>query len=340
MVAVGLAVFAAGSSAAQVETDVDIEPDWRRKPSADDMLAVWPAEAQRYGRSGSGVVHCKVSPQGALYDCAALSEEPVGSGFGQAAVALTPQFLMSPAMKDGKAVAYDGVTIPVKFIWPSGAPGVPSVLTKPVVSNVAWIDAPSYAEVAAAFPKRARAKQAEGQATLLCSFRSDGRLGDCRTLGETPSGLGFGPAARTLITRFQGPLKLADGRDIKGAFVQLPITFAADMLQSRQPVIGKPRWTRTPSAAQLRGIMPVGAMKGDVTTVRVILQCTVVTGGAVDQCSVQSEEPSGYGLGEASVGLSGTFRLAVWTNEGLPTVGGRVRIPIRYELPEAAPKTP
>jgi hypothetical protein len=34
--------------------------------------------------------------------------------------------------------------------------------------------------------------------------------------------------------------------------------------------------------------------------------------------------------------------MTTWTIEGLPTIGGRIRIPIRYELtpPDAAPSAP
>ena len=45
--------------------------------------------------------------------------------------------------------------------------------------------------------------------------------------------------------------------------------------------------------------------------------------------------PAGLGYGEAAMKLSPYFRLAVWTDEGLPTVGGTVSIPLRFDLDSA-----
>ena len=62
----------------------------------------------------------------------------------------------------------------------------------------------------------------------------------------------------------------------------------------------------------------------------------VQAGGGVGDCKVVSEDPGGVGLGDAAMALTGAFRLTTWTTEGLPTVGGRVRIPLRYEPGAAA----
>jgi TonB family protein len=323
----------AGPAMAQVETVVDVEPDWRRKPSREDLFGVWPREAMKRGDGGTGVIHCNVSAQGGLFGCKVVSEQPAGSGFGAAAIALTPQFLMTPAMKGGRAVAYDGVTIPVKFA--SFTP-VTGGEMKTVVSNVSWAAAPTYAEVAAAFPTRARERRVGGQATLRCTVRDQGRIGGCFALGETPRGLGFGSAAQSLVSYFRSPVRFGD-KDAKGALVQLSIAFPAEMLEGGAPVVGKPQWIAAPSAEALQAAIPASAGAAGVTTARVVMTCTILPDGALGGCVVDREEPVGHGFGAATVALSPAFRLSIWTNEGLPTIGAKVTVPIRYEIPAAKP---
>lgn len=314
---------------AQVETVVDVEPDWKRRPSREDLLVVWPKDAVKRGAGGTGVVHCTVSAQGALYACTVVSEQPAGSGFGAAAVALTPQFLMSPGIKGGKPVAYDGVTIPVKFM--SFTPNM-SRPSASVVSNVGWLAAPTYAEVAAAYPERARERKVGGQATMRCEFKADGRLDDCSVLGETPRGLGFGWAARTLVPKFQGPDSFGGGESAKGAVVQVPIAFPVEMLSGGEPVVGKPRWIAAPTAEVMQAAIPASAIAAGVTTARVVMGCQIKPDGALDECVVRSEDPVGHGFGAATLGISPAFRVSIWTNEGLPTIGARAIVPICYEI--------
>lgn len=331
------ALTAGGGAAAQVETEVDVEPDWRRKPSSEDLLAVWPREALRQGRGGKAVVACKVTVQGRLYECRALSEKPEGSGFGMAAVALTAQFVMTPAIKAGKPVAYDSVKIPINFTWPGG-PGGGGGPSRKVVSNVAWSEAPTYSQVADAFPAKSREKRVGGSATVSCTFKSDGRLKGCDTLGETPWNGGFGSAAKGLMPLFLGPTKFSDGAPITNASTQIVVTFPVEMIDNPKPIIGKPQWAQLPSAQRLQSVVPPEAIKTGVTTARVVLACTVATGGSLDNCKVDREEPLGQGLGAATLELSKDFRLTIWTAEGLPTVGGTVRVPLRFEAPEAPAK--
>jgi len=331
-----LAAMMAGPTMAQVETQVDSPPDWLRKPSPADLLAAWPKEALEKADDGTGVVRCKVSAQGGLFDCAVLSEKPEGSGFGSAALALTPQFLMRPAMKYGKPVAYDAVTIPVTFSHRGVSASSARGPLTPVVSNIVWREAPTYAEVAAAFPETARKKGVGGQATIACVFKSDGAMRECKVLGETPFGMGFGPAARVLASRFVGPTQITEDEGIGRAVTQISFAFPAEMLSGGEPVIGKPRWTAVPTAEELKNAIPAGAAAAGVKTARVLLGCRIVAGGALDGCAVENEEPAGQGFGSAALGLSKSFRLGLWTAEGLPTVGGKVNIPLRFEVPQVA----
>ena len=78
--------------------------------------------------------------------------------------------------------------------------------------------------------------------------------------------------------------------------------------------------------------MPAAAVKAGVYKARVVMECQVVAEGALSGCVTQTETPSGLGYGDAAIRLSSAFRLSVWTDEGLPSIGGKVRVPIRFDL--------
>jgi protein TonB len=111
-------VLATVSSLAHAQ-HVVTNPDWIRKPTAQNMFLVWPREALREGVSGRALIQCTVTVQGSLRDCLVLSENPAAMGFGQAALALTPQFLMRPGTIDGKPVE-SSIRVPIAF---KGTPG-------------------------------------------------------------------------------------------------------------------------------------------------------------------------------------------------------------------------
>lgn len=339
--AAGLAALVAGAGAHAADT----EADWLKRPTPEQLFAVWPTEAFRKGVGGRATISCTISVRGALYGCKVESETPPGMGFGVAAIALTPQFLMKPATRDGKPVE-SRANIPINFIMPGGgtgthirggqAPGL-TPMTRMVVSNLVWNEAPSYAEVAAAYPEKAKAASAGGRATLKCTLAADGRLGSCSTIAEEPKGMGFAAAARSLIPKFVGPTQFADGKPIKGAMTQVPFVFAPDMLDPSKHVVGKVQWAALPSGDAISAGYPRKAIDAGVATARVVILCTTGGGGKLEDCSVASEEPAGLGFAEAGLALSQSFRVRPWTEEGLPTIGAKVRVPVRYNLPTETP---
>ncbi len=105
--AFALCLLASSAEAKDEATRLDVRPDWLKRPDAADVLAVWPSAAWIKGLGGRAVISCRVTLQGALADCSVNREEPVGAGFGAAAIALSPQFLMKPGIRDGKPVEHD-----------------------------------------------------------------------------------------------------------------------------------------------------------------------------------------------------------------------------------------
>lgn len=195
-------------------------------------MTVWPRDAFKRGYGGKAMIACQVSVQGGLRECSVESESPAGAGFGSAAIALTPQFVMKPATRDGQPVV-SAVRIPVIFPTPEvptgtllrGA-GFYTNMADVSLSDVQWTTAPTYAEVAAAYLGKAREKQVGGRATLSCSFKAGGRIGSCDAVAEEPKGHGFAAAAKSLTKSFTGPAALADGRSTLGMAAQIPFTFA------------------------------------------------------------------------------------------------------------------
>lgn len=312
----------------------DKHPDWLRKPTPSELLGVWPKEAWAKGIDGKTTVLCLVNTRGALFDCLVQSESPAGMHFGDAGLALTQQFLLKPATLKGEPVV-SMVAIPLDF-HPNGGGGVASGFGSRQVAHpvMAWPEAPTYAEVAAAYPAKARAAGIGGRATMNCSFDRAGKLTACETALEEPKGQGFGPAAKVLAKRFRANPTDTNGKTIAGAMVAVPFVFDPVMLSGGEPVVGKPNWVAIPTADQI--VAALGKIDRPGTS-RVVIKCVVQAGGGVSDCSVESENPAGAGLGQAALTLAPSFRLSTWTDEGLPIVGGTVRIPIRYEGGEAKP---
>ncbi len=302
---------------------VDAPTTWQQRPTQSELMAVYPSKGR--GIDGRAVVSCLVTVQGALADCEAVSENPVGLGFGNAAIALTPQFTMKPVTWRG-APARTTVRIPINWKGFAGLVGQPGS-RRVVPANLPWTEAPSFADVAAAYPKKARAEKRAGHVALSCDMSPEGRLVGCIVGAADPSGLGFEGAAKDLAKKFRFAVATdADRKATRDITVHVPVTFDPAALD--QAVIGKPSWAGLPKAEQMQTAF---AGLGVTGTARVMLECTVEQGGGVSGCRVATEDPAGKGIGAAALALAPAFRLTTWTAEGLPTVGGTVRIPIRYE---------
>jgi hypothetical protein len=203
-----------------------------------------------------------------------------------------------------------------------------------IVSGVAWTRAPSVADVAAAYPDAARAHKASGRVTLDCAFTQAGDLADCEPLTEEPHGYGFGRAAQALAAKFAAPATDAEGRPIAGMHTEVHFDFEPTALDAAEAPIGKPAWVALPGPEDFTAAFPAAASKAGVLQARVVLACSVGAAGVLAGCRTLSEEPSGYGFGQGAEQLSGKFRVAVWS-DGRPTIGGTLKVPIRYDLKQA-----
>ena len=78
-----------------------VNPRWVRQPR--DLARYYPDRALRREVEGRVVLDCGVSIRGAL-DCAVVSETPANWGFGEAALRISRDYQMVPAMRGGVPV--------------------------------------------------------------------------------------------------------------------------------------------------------------------------------------------------------------------------------------------
>lgn len=114
---------AIATAAAAGPKKIITRPDWARRPTGDEMEALYPQRAKDEHLSGSVRLTCKVKADGTLIDCKARHESPKGYGFDAAALALSHVFLMKPKTIDGEAVDGGTVTVPVVFAFPENRLG-------------------------------------------------------------------------------------------------------------------------------------------------------------------------------------------------------------------------
>lgn len=195
----------------------------------------------------------------------------------------------------------------------------------PAAAEIVWVAAPTNADMAAAYPEKARAAGVGGGVELACTTTRAGEMTDCDVLGESPRGYGFGQAARKLAKTMQG----ADLR--KDVEVRISMTFAPELAKGQTVTVKTPRWTALPSVDDMQAAAPKGDAGGP-NDVRVTLVCDVQAGGVLAGCVVDREIPAGQGFGPAILALAPKFKVGLMSAEGMPTVGAKVRVPVRFDL--------
>lgn len=95
-------------------------------------------------------------------------------------------------------------------------------------------------------------------------------------------------------------------------------------------VITNPTWLERPNARDFARYYPERALERGQEG-RVNLACIVAADGRIS-CTVTSEDPTGWGFGDAAMRISRHFRMAPATRDGAATSGGRVNVPIRFNV--------
>jgi protein TonB len=100
-------------------------PRWIDKPTGAEYAAFYPKAAARAGVPGRATIRCVVRRDGRLADCAIISEDPVGMGFGDATLRVALKFRMGPTDGKGDPVVGRRVVLPLKFRLVGDTPPAP-----------------------------------------------------------------------------------------------------------------------------------------------------------------------------------------------------------------------
>jgi TonB family protein len=218
-----------------------VNPEWARRPTGDDMAAVYPRRALARGQSGSAAIRCRVDANGKLKPCRVLAEAPPGWEFGQAALRLAASFKLR-AKTAGRSVEGAVVTIPLYFHAPNRSPAptlnlnagdaaihaLPLQGAEPAGGSVFACPGPTQPNrkcVARAFvwavrpdptvatPIMRKADQRTGVSLLECGAASDGALTGCKVDGATPA---TEAAIREFAALLRAPKATTDGTPVAG----------------------------------------------------------------------------------------------------------------------------
>jgi TonB family protein len=200
----------------------------------------------------------------------------------------------------------------------------PALAQSNLTTPTAWTAAPTAADMAAAYPAKAKAEGVGGGVELACTTTVTGGLKDCDVLVEAPRGYNFGSAARNLARS----MKVAGVPG--GTEVRVPMTFSPDLAKGGVSTIKTPLWAALPSVQELQTAVP--KTEGGPNEVRVTLVCDVQAGGSLSGCIVDREEPAGQGFGQAILAVGTKFKVNLMSGEGMPAVGAKVRVPVRIDL--------
>lgn len=304
--------------------------DWRKRPTQQELSAAFPVAAN--GVPGSANLLCEVDLDGALDRCTVTSETPMGLGFGAAALALAPQFLMTAGVPDVLGHR-PKVNIPIHF--EAGTRG-PSLLQEDLLLVAPrWSKAPSFADLAAAYPRSAAG--ASGYVVLRCRVHRDGALEACEPTKEEPPGKGFGKAANSLTSKFRADAGPDFLHGASGAWtdltVRLPDPSGADFTSHH---IGAPDWLVGLDPTKTQKLFPPEAAAKGLKTGLGLADCVVAADGWLTSCHPLPGDPPDLGFSEAAVRVAQAMRMSPWTRASGPVDGAEVRLPIRFNLVPAA----
>lgn len=203
------------------------------------------------------------------------------------------------------------------------------------LDTVAWKSAPTRAEVDAAYPKGALGSATVADVELRCRLNLDGSLTGCDVATESPQHKGFGAAAKTLADRFVAyvPHAVVAANSPADLYLQFVLR---DPSQRQNPVeLLEPEQLSRGGTEPDVPVFPAAAAKAGFQSGMGVVDCDGAGGGSLVNCTIAREAPAGFGFGDLAATTAQAMTLNLWQN-GEPVEGGRFRLPIYIDAPDAA----
>jgi TonB family protein len=290
-------------------------------PNWEQVSAYYPRAAAQLRINGRAIVNCVIDAEGALDDCRVLKEEPVGHGFGDAAIGVAHAYHFASFTTGGDPSQGLEVNIPMVFDAPA---------TKDLLG------APPTDPVLAYYPKPALAAGADGEATLNCARNAHLALRDCTLSSESPPGQGFGAAALAMAAKSPDNPKLNIDEPTLTAAKPITVRFSAhppaidpDLTQMAH-VMKAPQVASRPSAEVLHLYYPERAYRAGIAGGAQI-HCQVTRGGRLTGCATVREAPQGQDFGAAArLVAQREYRMTPMLYDGEPSDGGETDLAIEF----------
>lgn len=333
----GVVGLAAGSAAAaQPPTDLSgvvvnapsivEEADLTAKPSSRDVHNVIPPLLRGQTLVADVKMRCFIDAAGKPRRCDLLSERPYGLGLGKIGTDLMQrQGRFEPRKVDGKPV--DGGQVEFTLV-------MSEIGTQQLISAPIWSAAPSLDEIAAAWP--AGRQGDEAVVVLRCMVGSASELKSCREInGADKVMVGV---ARTLSERFRLRLAPEAAKRLAGADVIVSLRFFNPAgAGGQEQRVRAPEWIIAPDEKAVQAVYPDQASDAGIVSGRGVTDCLVAADGTLSDCHVVGEQPEAVGFGEAALLVAGQMKMNLWSLDGRPTAGHRIRLPVGFNEAESAP---
>lgn len=220
-------------------------PVWESSPAFADIVAAYPDAARTAPADGSASIGCVFdATDRSPTRCHVDHEQPVGYGFGEAALALAPRFRLSADLQNLPWPAPNVRGYSVRFFRSERRLDTPAVGGPDLTyADLTWSAWPTSLELGRFYPERAQRLGIAGQVTARCSIASDGSLRECAVVAEQPAGYEFGAA----LMRVAGAAAVAgakNGGSVAGRRMLLKMSFALPMIAPPAP---KPAAAPAPS---------------------------------------------------------------------------------------------
>jgi TonB family protein len=321
-------------SARPAQADATVEMD--EETAAGEFVAVWPAGAYNTRADGKVMLSCKINVHGLAEWCGIKTESPAGKGFGAAALQMRPTFKLKPATgADGPMEAIMNIAVKFKAPDPQFDSNVNFLSNRmpmnavTMLSRPVWAAAPSFADLAAAYP--ASAGNEEGYVVAHCQVLSSGDLKNCQMVKEFPAKKGFAHAAMGIVHRFKVTTDLAQAPHSNPMWVDIPIRMPPPAETRGHPQIS-PNWLTGVDPKTAPGVFPPEAVAKGLTTGRGVANCLVAADGSMSSCAPDAGDPDGLGFSEAVAKLALLLKVNRWSADAGPVDGGQVRVAIRINL--------